>query len=121
MNYKRNILIFVIIIMFIMGSAYCIYYKSRYKIEKISEIVSVESPLGFSGASMNKLELYSNGDVYLIKYNGNGYEDSDIIEKNLIAKKVNSIRVIEDEKSDDFGAVALEGKGSREEGERRKE
>ena len=59
---------------------------------------------------MNRLELYSNGEVYLIKYNGEGYENNNIIERVIVAKNVSSMNVIKDENSENFGVVVLSGR-----------
>jgi hypothetical protein len=100
--------VIVVGITLIMFSNY-FYKKDISKTEDIPQVISSESPLGFSGASMNKLELYSNGDAYLIKYDGNGYESDNIIEKNIVARNVSSIDVNIDENSENFGAIILYG------------
>lgn len=100
--------VIVVGITLIMFSNY-FYKKDISKTEDIPQVISSESPLGFSGASMNKLELYSNGDVYLIKYDGNGYKSDNIIEKIIVARNVCSIKVNIDENSENFGAIILYG------------
>ena len=44
-----------------------------------------------------------------IKYDGNGYESDNIIEKNIVARNVSSIDVNVDENSENFGAIILYG------------
>ena len=65
------------------------------------------APRGFMGSSAYKVNLYSNGDVYIITYDGNGYEDNNIISKDIIAKKAQDIEVAEDEEQE--GAVIVKG------------
>lgn len=111
MKFRNIFIISVIIIGIILGICSSNYNKKDVAKENyISQVISSESPLGFSGASMNKLELYSNGEVYLIKYNGEGYEDNNIIERVIIAKNISSMNVIKDENSEKFGAIVLNGR-----------
>lgn len=111
MKFRNIFIISVIIIGIILGICSSNYNKKDAAKENyIPQVISSESPLGFSGASMNKLELYSNGEVYLIKYNGEGYEDNNIIERVIIAKNISSMNVIKDENSEKFGAIVLNGR-----------
>ena len=108
----RNIFIISIIFIGIIVGISSSYYnkKDAAKENYIPQVISSESPLGFPSASMNKLELYSNGEVYLIKYDGEGYENDNIIERVIIAKNISSINVIMDEDSEEFGAIVLKGR-----------
>ena len=38
----------------------------------------VLTPTGFAGSSFNRIELYKNGDVYWIQYNGTGVDYENI-------------------------------------------
>lgn len=69
-------------------------------------IIKTVSPIGFAGASMHKLNLYSNGDLHLVIYNGEGFEESNIISDEVIAK--NATEIIQDEESD--GMITVKGK-----------
>ena len=75
--------------------------------ENQTTIVKQISPSGFMGSSFYKVTLYSNGDVYLFSFDGDGYEDSNIVSKELIAKKVTDIN----KKTDDehYGEVGISG------------
>ena len=108
----RNIFIISVIIIGIIVGIGGSYYnkKDASKGDDIPQVISSESPLGFPSASMNRLELYSNGEVYLIKYNGEGYENNNIIERVIVAKNVSSMNVIKDENSENFGVVVLSGR-----------
>ena len=54
------------------------------------------SPSGFMGSSMYRVNIYKNGDVYEVTYDGKEYEDKNITSKDLIAKNATSIEKIED-------------------------
>ena len=69
-----------------------------------NSIKKTVSPSGFAGASMHKLNLYTNGDVHLVIYNGEGYDEENIISDEIIAK--NATDVIQDEESE---AIAVTG------------
>ncbi len=62
----------------------------------LNNIVTQLTPSGFSGSSLHRIDLYSNKEVYLITFDGNGYEKNNIITKELIAKNVDSISKSED-------------------------
>ena len=55
------------------------------------------TPTGFSGSSFNKIELYSNGDVYWIQYDGMGVADENIVKSVLVATNATDIEMFEDE------------------------
>ena len=68
-------------------------------------IVSEVSPSGFMGSSLYKVILYSNGEVYVEIFDGNGYEVQNIVSKELIAKNAASVKVAEDEEN--YGMVFI--------------
>lgn len=68
------------------------------------------SPSGFMGSSLIKVAIYSNGEVYLLKYDGEGYEDSNIIAKELIATNASSI--YSKGSGEDFEAIVVKGSAS---------
>ncbi len=70
-------------------------------------IVNQVSPSGFMGSSLYRVILYSNGEVYLQTFDGNGYEQGNIISQELIAKNANSIKAAEDEEH--YGEVIIQG------------
>ena len=70
-------------------------------------VVEQVSPSGFMGSSLYRVKLYSNGEVYVEKFDGNGYEKENIISNDLIAKNVDSIKAAEDEEH--YGEVIING------------
>ena len=56
-----------------------------------NNIITSLTPSGFAGSSLNRVDLYSNKEVYLITFDGNGFEESNIISKELIARNADSI------------------------------
>lgn len=64
--------------------------------ESATKVKKQVSPSGFMGSSMYRVNLYENGDVYVVTYDGTGYEDGNITSKDLIAKNATSIEKIED-------------------------
>ena len=64
--------------------------------ESATKVKKQVSPSGFMGSSMYRVNLYENGDVYVVTYDGTGYEDKNITSKDLIAKNATSIEKIED-------------------------
>lgn len=75
-----------------------------------NDIISIKdtlAPSGFMGSSLYKVVLYTNGEVYVQKYNGEGYEDSDIIQKDLIAQNASSIYF--KGTKEDFEAIVIKG------------
>ena len=56
-----------------------------------NNIITSLTPSGFAGSSLNRVYLYSNKEVYLITFDGNGFEESNIISKELIARNADSI------------------------------
>lgn len=69
--------------------------------------VAQASPSGFMGSSLYRVILYSNGEVYVQTFDGNGYEKENIISEELIARNVTAIKEAEDEEH--YGGVILEG------------
>lgn len=65
------------------------------------------SPSGFMGSSLYKVVLYSNKEVYVQTYDGNGYDEQNMVSKTLIAKDVDSISVSQDEMH--LGEVIIKG------------
>ena len=57
----------------------------------LNNIVTQLTPSGFAGSSLHTVDLYSNKEVYLLTFDGNGYEENNIITKELIARNVDSI------------------------------
>lgn len=72
-----------------------------------AQIQSALSPKGFMGSALKKVALYSNGDVYLLNYDGSGYQESNIVSKELIAKGASSLEYKGEE--DDFEAIVIKG------------
>lgn len=62
--------------------------------EEDIKLIESLTPHGFAGSSLNKIELYSNGNVYWILYDGTFFEENNSIKKELIAK--NSIKIEND-------------------------
>ena len=60
------------------------------KVEE-QEIKKVLTPSGFSGSSLIRVVLYSDNTVYVVNYDGAGYEENNIIKRILIAKEVDTI------------------------------
>lgn len=65
------------------------------------------APSGFMGSSLVKVTLYSNGDVYILYYDGTGYEEKNISDKKLIATKADSIYYRGT--GEDFEAIVVKG------------
>ena len=65
------------------------------------------TPSGFMGSSLMKVTLYSNGEVYLINYNGEGYEEKNIVDKELLATNASSI--YSKGTREDFEAIVIRG------------
>ena len=80
--------------------------KSEETIKDTNKIVKTAKPWGFAGSSLQEVRLYENGDAYNITYNGEGFEEKNIIHKDLIAKNVDDIE--SNEETD--GNVILKGK-----------
>lgn len=72
--------------------------------EKISKKLA---PSGFMGASLYKVYLYNNGDTYVITFDGDGYEEKNIVDKKLIAKNVEAIEISDSD--EDQGMVIVKG------------
>ena len=70
-------------------------------------IKEILSPNGFMGSSLLKVALYSNGEVYLINYDGEGYEENNISGKELLATNVSSI--YSKGKGEEFEAIVIKG------------
>ena len=55
------------------------------------------TPTGFAGSSFNRIELYSNGNVYWIQYDGAGFDYENIVRDDLVASNAADIEMFEDE------------------------
>lgn len=78
--------------------------ENTTSVEKETTSVTKKAyPGGFAGAGMHEVELYSNGDVYLVVYDGTGKESGNIVSKDLVAK--NAIDITENEQ----GGVNISG------------
>lgn len=81
-----------------------------------AKIIKTASPSGFAGSSLHQVRLYSDGRVYLATYSGDGFDDSDVVEKELIATNAEDIEEItyEDYESNNTtlepGTVIIKGK-----------
>jgi hypothetical protein len=62
-----------------------------------NHLVKTLIPTGFAGSSLNKIELYKNGDVYWIQYDGEGMEEINIVKNVLVASNAEDIEMFEDE------------------------
>lgn len=71
---------------------------------KIKEMIA---PSGFMGSSLLRVALYDNGEVYLIRYNGEGYEDKNIENKELLASNASEIK--SKGSREDFEAIVIKG------------
>ena len=65
------------------------------------------APSGFMGASLYKVYLYANGNTYVVTFDGDGYEEKNIVTKKLIAKNVKSIETSDSD--EDQGMVIVKG------------
>ena len=65
------------------------------------------APSGFMGASLYKVYLYANGNTYVVTFDGDGYEEKNIVTKKLIAKNVKSIDTSDSD--EDQGMVIVKG------------
>lgn len=63
----------------------------------INNLVKSLTPTGFAGSSLNKIELYQNGDIYWVQYDGEGIGEENIVKNVLVASNVKDIEMIEDE------------------------
>ena len=59
------------------------------------------------GASLYKVYLYANGNTYVVTFDGDGYEEKNIVTKKLIAKNVKSIETSDSD--EDQGMVIVKG------------
>ena len=75
--------------------------------EDDGEIKKEVSPSGFMGASLYKVYLYANGNTYVVTFDGDGYEEKNIVTKKLIAKNVKSIETSDSD--EDQGMVIVKG------------
>ena len=69
------------------------------------EIKTELSPRGFMGSSLYKVTLYTDGEVYVKTFDGNGYNKENIVSDELIAKKATSIKSAENE--EDYGMIII--------------
>lgn len=82
--------------------------KEKTELEENTKgIITQISPSGFMGSSMYRVVLYSNEEVYLIIYDGNGYEEENKVSEELIAKNVISIKRAENEEN--YGEIIITG------------
>lgn len=83
---------------------------SNEKNENSNSSVTIKeklTPSGFMGSSLLKVALYSNGDVYILYYDGAGYEEKNISDKKLIATKADSVYYRGT--GEDFEAIVVKG------------
>jgi uncharacterized protein YxeA len=78
-----------------------------YEKNNKGSIVAEASPSGFMGSSSYKVILYYNREVYVKKFDGNGYEKENQISEELIAKNVSTIEPAKDEEH--YGEVLVKG------------
>lgn len=76
--------------------------------EKKLEILNELMPSGFMGSSFYKVILYSNGDVHVITYDGNGYEKNNITSETLVAKNTTKIEKAVNEEN--YGMIIVYSK-----------
>lgn len=81
-------------------------YETKEIIEKIRinslngdeiRLQKVLTPTGFAGSSFNRIELYKNGNVYWIQYDGVGVNYENIVKNVLVATNSQDIEISEDE------------------------
>ena len=67
--------------------------------DKKDDVILAKSliPTGFAGSSLNRIDLYSNGDVYWVQYDGEGLSDENIIKNELIATGAIDIQLLDTE------------------------
>lgn len=82
--------------------------KEDYIKNENDQIQNALSPKGFIGSSLKRVTLYSNGDVYLLNYDGSGYSESNITSKELIAEGASRIEY--KNKEYDFESIVIKGK-----------
>lgn len=75
---------------------------------KENTIKEVLKPSGFSGSSLKRVILYSDNTVYVVNYDGAGYEDTNIVDRTLIAKNVDEIEY--NGQGEDFKSIIVKGK-----------
>ena len=81
--------------------------NDKLNINNTTKIKSKVSPSGFSGSSMLQVVLYEDKSAYLIHYNGEGYNEEHIFNKELIATNVEEI--YSRGKAEDFESIVLKG------------
>lgn len=77
--------------------------NSQSSSETQPKVTSTARPSGFAGSSMNKVDLYSNGDVYVI-VSDTGEDTDPENSRTLIAKNATKVEETED------GGVLVSGK-----------
>lgn len=77
---------------------------TKHNDNKIKETLA---PSGFMGSSLLRVVLYDNGEVYLIRYNGEGYEEKNIENKELLA--INAFGIKTKGSGEDFEAIVIKG------------
>lgn len=75
--------------------------------ENDGKITKKVSPSGFMGSSLYNVYLYENGNTYVVTFDGDGYEEKNIVTKKLIAKNVKSIEMSDSD--EDQGMVIVKG------------
>lgn len=72
-----------------------------------NKIKETLAPSGFMGSSLLRVTLYDNGEVYLIRYNGEGYDEKNIENKELLATNASGIK--SKGIGEDFEAIIIQG------------
>lgn len=62
-----------------------------------NSLVKSLMPTGFAGSSLNRIDLYANGDIYWIQYDGEGIGEENIVKKVLVANNAKDIEIFENE------------------------
>ena len=81
--------------------------ESENKMQTNATVKMTLSPSGFMGSSLKKVILYSNGEVYMINYNGDGYEEKNIVSRELLAKNAD---IIIYKGQEEFESIIIKGK-----------
>lgn len=75
---------------------------------KENTIKKVLEPSGFSGSSLKRVILYSDNTVYVANYDGAGYEETNIVDKTLIARNAETIEY--NGQGKEFKSIIVKGK-----------
>lgn len=76
--------------------------KTKTEEKKVEKEIS---PSGFMGSSSYKVILYTNGEVYVQTFDGNGYEKENIVSDEIIARKCKYIKKSEDDET--YGMIIV--------------